>query len=772
MKGKDAQFEFSAEVEKVMMMHQDPVNYYHFSRLWMAQLVAMCRGESLVNTDNDDSVHQLMTELRKTDPLKCKKLAARLITPGRCGGPCPQPSFSGAAEFFRDFVLVCNNARFVRHLRDLVVSEVVRLNSSVFDSGDSGARLEDSLGLDTDTGAEYNEMLVEQFQETLITLRILGKFLGFLESFPFTSDSELSSDQVSVSVGVRDSVAPPLDLTHLLTRAAEQGRLVVTIPWLVEFLSQLDQSAHKLSYYNTLYLKLAVIYQTKLSPSSCQLSQSSVSPQISHFLSLYLGWLFEKKTFPREILILAQVQSRSGELVSGDEQLDTAELVSPGLVRQCCPWVSEIRTLLQQWEGGKRGSQLSLDKTEGTYRKITPLAAPLDKKDKLDKESVIQSQLEENFFHNQPKSLRRTVEYVSERLASNIIKKIRQIVVPGEKTEFTEALKNKVKEVGNQKDDLGKLLSSQVSDHAAKSLEKVKIYTRDQVESQLEQDCLSSLELLLAFDISESVKETCVRIAVRTVEEKVMQWVEQHVTLAYFSREYNIEAERVSRQAARDHHPVTSSASRTVFCGHHDPDTAPPSESLINIKNMMKKLLIDKVPAEELGVSEEVMLRMLGEVEQSVTRRTDLTHLGLRALETLTLDWTLTLVTLTPTCVTDSVVTRLISLWSLITPAQLTTVLCPRNIVLLGLSSDTSLSWSRLQHLILSLLRSGLLPSLALEDCCLNLVQLSSDYHYIENSLIRISSLIQELSQETPLHWAPSLLQQIKEIIQKRENQV
>ena len=68
----------------MMVMYQHPVNYYHFAKLWVAQLVAMCRGETTVTpeTGHLDDTHQLMAELRKTDPVKCKKLAARLVTPG------------------------------------------------------------------------------------------------------------------------------------------------------------------------------------------------------------------------------------------------------------------------------------------------------------------------------------------------------------------------------------------------------------------------------------------------------------------------------------------------------------------------------------------------------------------------------------------------------------------------------------------------------------------------------------------------------------------
>ena len=67
----------------------------------------------------------------------------------------------------------------------------------------------------------------------------------------------------------------------------------------------------------------------------------------------------------------------------------------------------------------------------------------------------------------------------------------------------------------------------------------------------LRQDCRSALNLLLAFDTAAAARETCCLVAERTVVEKVGSWVEQHVTLAYFHREYKIEAERLARLGAR-----------------------------------------------------------------------------------------------------------------------------------------------------------------------------------------------------------------------------
>jgi len=42
----------------------------------------------------------------------------------------------------------------------------------------------------------------------------------------------------------------------------------------------------------------------------------------------------------------------------------------------------------------------------------------------------LQLSLEENFFHNQPSSVKRTVDFVSDRLASNVVRDVRHQIIP------------------------------------------------------------------------------------------------------------------------------------------------------------------------------------------------------------------------------------------------------------------------------------------------------------------------------------------------------
>lgn len=58
---------------------------------------------------------------------------------------------------------------------------------------------------------------------------------------------------------------PPLDLDHYLTVSIKAGRMVVTIPWIVEFLNGIDSTSVLLPYYKKLFAKLQyLLYRIKL----------------------------------------------------------------------------------------------------------------------------------------------------------------------------------------------------------------------------------------------------------------------------------------------------------------------------------------------------------------------------------------------------------------------------------------------------------------------------------------------------------------------------
>lgn len=60
-------------------------------------------------------------------------------------------------------------------------------------------------------------------------------------------------------------VLPPLDLLYYLTNSIKTGRMVITIPWIVEFLNGIDNTSILLPVYKMLLSKLQyLLYKLKL----------------------------------------------------------------------------------------------------------------------------------------------------------------------------------------------------------------------------------------------------------------------------------------------------------------------------------------------------------------------------------------------------------------------------------------------------------------------------------------------------------------------------
>jgi len=743
----------STQTDKVLAMYNHPVNYRHFSRLFSQQLVSMCVGESSSSgdTSGDDNNAELMAVLKRSDPVKYKLLAARLVTPSKFGGPCPQPTFYGAQEFFRDFVLSCRSPQFLSHLKDTLVTEILAINNCQFDmdcnvsecdTNMSNVSLEAAL---TNSRTRYNsgnnsrtrynsgnisrdsvmdlsesERSLAQFDTSLVTLRVLAKFLGFVESLPYRCEG-LSETLLEGAASVRLKYIPPIDLVSMVQDASQHGRLVLTLPWVVEMVSQLDPVAWSLPYYRTLFCQLVTFYQRLSSSSSCL-----CSPSVAFFLSLILGWLFEMPQFPRDVMILVQMKGEKVEDGVEEGVLDLSEVVSQQLLYRCCPWVGEIKALLSQWEAGKRSSQVE---TTTNHRRIRPAPAPTEIRPKVDQESQQQGALEESFFQNQPNSLKRTVEFVSERLCSNVMRSVRHDLVPKQREKEVSRLKELVRAVGDDPHDGDESaylnqarakLELEVRQLASTSIEAVQASIFILLEESLDKNSKAVLRLLLSQDTTASVLESCSNVVMRTVREKVVQWVEQQVSHAYFTNEYTTEMERAWRLVSRvDRDEAVVVKDRVL----HDPMADSIADLLISMKNNIKVLMVDD--GSSLELSQAAVMEILHGLEQAVLHRADTTHMGLRGVESLSLDWALALITCCPKAISSSVLDRLVDLWAgpLPQPPQLSSLVSPRNLVLVAQSPNHLASWAMFQSLVSSVLAANLVPALVLEDQCLQLIR-------------------------------------------------
>lgn len=135
-----------------------------------------------------------------------------MVTKDATNGINSSPTFGGYQEFFKDFIVIASNYSFNRHLCDCFIFDIIDLNEMKF----SGTDLEEEgrSGLEVAfwvnyvfIGEELDPNTLKLYVNCLRDLRILAKFLGFLESLPYKSDiPNLQGNVLELQIEVRSKV--------------------------------------------------------------------------------------------------------------------------------------------------------------------------------------------------------------------------------------------------------------------------------------------------------------------------------------------------------------------------------------------------------------------------------------------------------------------------------------------------------------------------------------------------------------------------------------
>ncbi|XP_066940711.1 codanin-1 isoform X1 [Macrobrachium rosenbergii] len=811
-------------IRHLLAMRVDPTNYAHFARLFQLQLLTMCRGEDVQFDPNQDPEDLgFLALLKKQHPEKYKRLHERLVTPSKLGGPCPAPSFPGSQEFFKDFIIIAAHGAFNQFLKDVLISHILRLNE------------QDFIVVEQDERDPVESMVHMEARSVVLNLRLLAKFLGFVEFLPYQTTNHLSENVIATHIDLRSKVCPPLNLNVALRQCAAYGRLVVGVTWIVEYLSMVDpvalHSKHYLTVVMTLIAIFKILYITSIEidtgcPQCMKVSHSkNLAPSNSLLLKFLLGWLFDLPAFPDGlffadiaeadidhceynqnlktiqanyshfcVLCLRQMLSTEykekcmeaklpvygictpskNKVVKGkslantpvkqiekdvvmspmktpskymamslldtpdttplkpsDSQdstelivcLDISHFVDQQLITICCPFVCELKNLLNDFLLGTGSSK---NTGSNSCRRITPLSA--SEKETPGKAQIdIQLQLEENFFHNHPSSFRKTTDFVIERVSSNIIRNIRLVVIPQLRESATDKLRATVDNQVQNSPVLGDCrkdsVKKQVNELSTEMCAQLKTHCLQLPQQEIQEQVNTVLSLLLPSDITPQEVEVCQKLVVRSTMEKVNAWTQSHLTPSQFCKELTLDSERLIRQAQKtadllaiagqgsqddttlsllessdvsafggetnasgyqsslsfSDTPVSPSnqphlprpvakkpsalESLPVTAKEHDPDVMPPSYLLKLLKAMVYKLISSvNVELNKVDFASDVQ-NLIHNIQQVVSKREDVTLTVFRALEALTVDLAVALACCLPFVMTSEIQKAFVSLW-------------------------------------------------------------------------------------------------------------
>ncbi|NXI23594.1 CDAN1 protein, partial [Sterrhoptilus dennistouni] len=489
---------------RAMMAHLSATcNHSHFARLFQKQLIQMCKGPVGGGANWGDTPDQDVLNMLGSDNLsRLKRLQERFVVPQSIRGPCPPPSFPGCQQFFRDFILSAGSYQFNQHLMDNLCLKILELN---------GLTLVEHEHSDGEADMEEQDEK-KRFTVALLSLRLLAKFLGFVVFLPYRTAEQPTRDLQDSALALRNQTLPVLDILKLLRQSIRDQRSILTIPWIVEYLSLVDHIAPFLDYYRKVFGLLLQVYRLMV------LSEDKEMSFLNKLLILaVLGWLFQVPSVPEELFFTTDDRQERFTLdtVTSARALDFVPLVDQQLLYTCCPYLSELRKLLASFVAGSGG------KNGGFIRKITPTAAESLAPKASVTQRKLQVDLEQAFFHNQPPSLRRTVEFVAERVGSNCVKHIKATLV-AELVQRAEAmLQDKVKEEDVNHDKLLEEVCTHLYEEGAQALIKGREFCKKKGPE--------AVRVLLPEETSAAVLNSAESIAVELATERACGWLSANI---------------------------------------------------------------------------------------------------------------------------------------------------------------------------------------------------------------------------------------------------
>ncbi|CAG9831361.1 unnamed protein product [Diabrotica balteata] len=692
--GWNFQIGVGGKIKTLLGLQADPTNFMHFCRLFKAQLLSSC-GFSVMEEGQSEE-DQFPINFPSVDPNKLSKLKNRLTTKQSSNGLNSPPHFSGQQEFYREFIVVAANHSFNVHLQDTFVSEIVELNKKNFDG------LEES---DDDVDASTRK----SYDMNIRQLRVLAKFLGFIESMPYKSEVNSYPENLSTSlVTIREKKTPVLDVKQILLSSIVSNTVVLTVPWLVKYVSMLDYITLRLPYFLSLYEILFQIYHSYEKPS----------PTIDYnnaLIKFCLGWLFDLPHFP-DTEYSKFCLSKNSHFVRKNHTLDGISIVDQNVLYFCCPYLEEIKKILNNTFENNRTL---------AAKHITPVTA-VESSEQISKKKLEQ-QIEEAFFNGQPESLRKTIEFVSERLASACVKHMCNTIVPPFKKdaslyikEYLDTQKREIQLMSpgrerNQKTVLKMKICQLAQDYLNKLLQKC----FSELSNILSERTPVTVENLLALDTLQQTKTTCISIAARMCKDRLKQWIGSHMTVNIFLKDFEKELHKMWLNENKK--PVEEKLVFALPSNGRTVDHYEHSLSAFHVLENIKILSVDILEKPNY-VKKDVVTHIVIESYRTLTSRCDVNDVITVCICNSLLDLALLLITHRPDIMSDDNLTpNFTKVWQWYSTFKndlFSDILSPKNVTLMNQCKDHERVWKDFARFVSFLIKENVMMCDKFETQC------------------------------------------------------
>ena len=500
---------FKENVVKLIDINVHPVNLRRLAKLFVEQMLTSCGSETFNLSMNFDF------PLNKVNATKLSRLNRRL------GFESEMMKFQGSQKLYKRFIENCDNYFFIEHLQATLKDVIMEKN--------------DDSGLEPDSDKS-------EIGETIINLRLSSKFLALVESLPFRCESEfLSESAMAELISAKESRPNILNLNEILKESVAKKRLIITLPWVIEYVSNTDHITFQTSAFQRLLRLITDIYKSVTNTSKtnhfCDMNEIN-----RFFLNVLMGELFENPAISRDLFFndgsnvdrIYKEQMRKSPPRS--QSLDENEVIRKELVQICQGFqLTQIRKVLAQYSLGRKttpGENSANFLPPNLERKAKKIS--LDRLDSAveDEADRIQMAMESHFFHNNS-TVKKSVDFVSERVASKLTSEISHQMIPETAKEVEKHFEDFIGLVDFDSEDADKMrkeLELQIFDLSSNHTDLTVKKAHDLLSKRVPEMVEGFLRLALSVQISEPVIQNSVKITERKAVQRGRAWIKENIT--------------------------------------------------------------------------------------------------------------------------------------------------------------------------------------------------------------------------------------------------
>ncbi|XP_030380089.1 protein disks lost [Scaptodrosophila lebanonensis] len=551
-------FKFSSEVapkiRDIFKQSEHVVNMAHFAKLFVSQLLISA-------SEATESPEELGLKL---DQLRLNRLAQRLVT----SSSSVEDQFPRTQAFFCDFINECGSISFLVQLKLALYAQLMRYNNSTFElvqlNFDSGEI--DVLGEPDESSEQVQGPYIVRVS-TMASMLILAKFLGYVTALPYnrqnpatvlnTTTTTASNCSDLQQLQLRSNFQPDFNLSSVLERAMGEGKLLVTLPWLVQYVIMLDVITIQLPNNKATMELLYTVYAEAA-------NQRCLQPTAEFVIRTCIGWLLEshatltnnyysyrrqwsraRKTNPLvlqclEILhikVKSSTCQQGGASNSNLSSKNGAPLLEY-LLPVSCPFLPEFRVAITP------SKQVQSTSRTGRFRYITTrleqfnsVKSPVPEESQASERdnnkitlSLVepqQSKLIDAFLHSQNASMRRLLEFVTERSFKCVVKDAQQQILLPSKAQ-ADGQVNAIR--STQQMEVYRDVKRIYSEACHKACDQ----WQEQVPAMLERRIQKSLNSLLPSNTSDVLQRTYAKLIRAQAQPQLQQWLQSNVLQSNF----------------------------------------------------------------------------------------------------------------------------------------------------------------------------------------------------------------------------------------------